>query len=286
MNRKLFTIAVGVSFAAFLKAEEGSNADEVNFDDIRILKGSSTSLNVDVRFDSEDTTFGCRGPKRAPFFTEDISLIYPFFDSGKIYVGNENDLYLKDASDNSHLLYLGSFYGINDLFTADLRYTYTQMGGNHEDRKKTRSKGEKSYRHSLRALVKADTFLKPSLAYTYNLTLGRSNLKSAISHSYDLASLGINKFSINLGAHLGYAYTKKPGGKKSRFETGGDLHGKKKGWLYYGANTDLVYAYNENVSASIGINYQGASQKKAYALKQEGSRKNALWGSCSISCSF
>ncbi|MDR0445291.1 MAG: hypothetical protein LBG98_03365 [Puniceicoccales bacterium] len=284
MNKKLFTAAVGISFAAFLRAEEGSNADEVNFDDIRSIQGSPLSLNVNIRFDSEDTTFGCKGVKRSPFFTEDISVIYPFSDSGKIYVGNENDLYLKDASFNSHSFYLGSSYGINDLFTADLRYTYTLIGGGRKIRQETRSEGKKDHRHALRALVKANTFLKPSLAYTYNLTLRRSNIKSTIGHTFDLASLGINKFSVNLGAHLGYAHTQRPSGKKGLFETGGDFNGWKKGWLYYGANTDLVYAYNENVSASVGVNYQGANQKKAYLLKK--GRKNAVWGSCSISCAF
>jgi hypothetical protein len=233
-----------------------------------------------LRFDGEDTTFGCRGAQRAPYFTTDITLAKSFFDTGKIYLGNENNLYTRDADDNGHNFYVGGAYDIIELFTTDLRYTYTRLGGN---RKAVRAAGKKDYRHALRALLKTNVLLKPSICYVYNFTLKRHNVKGSIGHSFDLASAGINSFSINLSAHVGYARTDRPGGKKGRFDLGGDLDGQKKGWPYWGANAALVCAVSKAVSAQIDVSWQGINQKKAYAYK---GHKNAVWVGTSVDVSF
>jgi opacity protein-like surface antigen len=276
MNKKLLSIGLLLSSLLSVSAEEGSNADESHHGSFQL----PLSLETGIRFDSEDTTYGCRGEKRAPYFTISEKLPFSLFEGAKIYFSNENSLYVKDANDNSFDFHTGFSYDITDIFTGELRYTYTRLGG---DRKAVRAAGKKDYRHAVRALLKAKVLLKPAIVYVHNFTLKRNHIKGTISHIFDLATLGANGFSIDLGAHLGYARTERPGGKKDRFAVGGDLHDKKKAWVYGGANADLVYAFNPKASARVGINVQGMNAKKAYAYK---GHKAAVWGAASVDCSF
>ena len=276
MNKKLLTTGLCLTALLGLNAEEGSNADESHHGSFPLPLALETSIG----FNSEDTTYGCRGEKRAPYFTISEKLPFSLFEGAKIYFSNENSLYVKDANDNSFDFHTGFSYDITDIFTGELRYTYTKLGG---DRKAVRAAGKKDYRHSVRALLKAKTLLKPAIAYVHNFTLKRNHIKGTIGHTFDLAPSGINGFSIDLGAHLGYAKTERPGGKKGRFDVGGDLNGKKKAWVYGGANADLVYKFNPKASAKVGVNVQGMNAKKAYAYK---GHKSAVWVATSVDCSF
>ncbi|MDR3143581.1 MAG: hypothetical protein LBT57_01890 [Puniceicoccales bacterium] len=265
--------------ASFLGADDGSNADEVNSvsaDELPVLLSSS------LRFDGEDTAYGYRGSVKAPFFTTDINLSKSLCGNAKIYIGNENGLYIKDADDNGYDFYVGGAYNFAEYLplTLDLRYTNAQLGGN---RKAVRDGGGKTYRHVVRLLFKFNVLLKPSLAYAHNFTLGRDNIKLGLGHNFDLGSSGLSGFSLTPSAHCGWARTEKPGTKSGRFKAGGDLAGKQKSGPYWGAGVDLGYEFNPNLSASIGVNWQGANRKKHYLYK---GHKNTVWFSSSLDASF
>jgi opacity protein-like surface antigen len=276
MNKKLLTTGLCLTALLGLNAEEGSNADEAHHGSFQLPLALETSIG----FDTEDTTYGCRGEKRAPYFTISEKLPFSLFDGAKIYFSNENSLYVKDANDNSFDFHTGFSYDFTDIFTGELRYTYTRLGG---DRKAVRAAGKKDYRHSVRALLKAKALLKPTVIYVRNFTLKRNHVKLTVSHTWDLASSGLNGFSLEPSAHIGWSKTERPGGKKGRFDVGGDLNGKKKAWAYGGAKLDLVYAFNPKASVRAGVNVQGMNQKKAYVYK---GHKTAVWFATSVSCEF
>jgi hypothetical protein len=275
MNKKLLSTGLLLSSLLSVNAEEGSNADEAHSESTHF----PSSVNASIGFNSEDTTFGCRGASRAPYFEIVERVHIPLWEIGTWYVGNENDLYIKDASDNGFDFFTGVFRKFG-YFKVDGRYTYTILGG---DRKAVRAKGLKDHRNSLRFSLEADVLLHPTVIFVHNFTLRREHIKLALSHLFDLAPYGASGFSIKPGAYVGYAHTKRPGGKAGRFSAGGDLNGKKKGWVYAGANINVGYAFTTTTSASVGVGVQGTNEKKAYAYK---GHKHAFLVTASLESGF
>ncbi|MDR2377608.1 MAG: hypothetical protein LBD54_02560 [Puniceicoccales bacterium] len=270
---------MGTASASFLGAEGGSNADEVNpasTDELPVL------ISSNLRFDADDTTLGYREKKKQPYFTTDITLSKSLGDRSKLYIGNENNVYTREAGNNAYNFYGGVAYDFKEdiPLALDLRYTHIQLGG---DRQATRAAGKKTYRHVVRLQIKGNVILKPNLSYTRNFTIKRDNIKLGLGHNFDLAASGLSGFSLAPSAHFGWARTTRPSGKNGLFSTGGDLAGKERSGPYWGAGADLGYKFSENLSTTVGVNWQGISRKKHFLYD---GKKNAVWVSSSIDVSF
>jgi hypothetical protein len=276
MNKKLLnSIAVGVLSAGCLSADGG-------------CKFPPLSLSTGIHFDNK---YVYRGTKLGQqVFTPSVEISASLFDKGELYFGNKNFLAIKSSDFNKHDFSIGFSYDVTDLFRVDLGFTAhlqrnlkkaidSQFEAGAVD-----ATGVKKHNYEIYVGILADVLLNPSLYYSYDFTWKRQNIEGKVNYLYDLSSIGVSGFAVDLSAKIGYDHTKKPFGmKKSVADTEFWNQGAKKGYFYYGAGADLVYSFNENAQARAGIKYEGLNKKTAWNYS---GYKNLVWFSTSLDCGF
>jgi hypothetical protein len=300
MNKKFVSIAAGLLSAVFLSADGGFTVPPL-------------SLRTHLAFDSEYVDRGSRLGQQA--FTPNIEIGASILDKGELYFGNQNFLATKNSDLNKHDFYVGFSYDITDLFTADLGFV-AHIQRNLKDvfnkkalelARETRGNpnltlealttdaggvpatlaGVKKRSYEIYLGLAANVLLNPSFYYNYDFTWRRHNIEGKVNYLYDLSSVGVNGFAVDLFAKAGYDRTERPLGiKKDVAQKEFWSKDIKKGYFYYGTGADLVYSFNENVQARAGVKYEGQNKKEAWAYKAYASRKNLLWFSTSLDCGF
>ena len=300
MNKKFFSIAAGLLSAGFLSADGGFTVPPL-------------SLGTHIAFDSEYVDRGARLGQQV--FTPSIEVGASILDKGQLYFGNQNFLAVKSSDFNKHDFYIGFSYDITDLFTADLGFVAhiqrnlkdafnkealrearkTQGNPNLTLENLTTASGGvpanladvKKRSYEFYVGLAANVLLNPSFYYNYDFTWKRHNIEGKVNYLYDLSSVGVNGFAVDLSAKIGYDHTKRPWGIKKdaaqRLLWDNDL---KKGYFYYGTGADLVYSFKENVQARAGVKYEGLNKKEAWACGAYAGRKNLVWFSTSLECGF
>jgi len=150
-------------------------------------------------------------------------------------IGNEIDFYA------------GYAYPVMDIVTIDVGATYYWY---------PESAGLGAINHTTEVYigVSADVLLSPAVYFYYDFDLKQTLVEFSIGYSLDLGEyLGAEGVSIDTGAYLGLLNTGDTSG-------GADLLGApgsdpSNGYTYGGVTADLVYAFSENVSGSIGVRW-------------------------------
>jgi hypothetical protein len=207
---------------------------------------------------------------------------------------------IQKANVNRYDFYVGFSYDTGHFLAADLGFIF------HVWRKRFGLPGDSvDFKHRTREIyvgLLSDVLLNPSLYYAYDFQWKRHNLEGKVRHNYALSSIGLDGFSLDFLGKIGYDHTKKPYGVKDAFkkdayeiEDGGDeadaygiFYGKRKGYFYYGSGVDLVYQFNELISARAGVRYEGTRQKKAWVHGFGGAkpRRHLCWFTAAVEGSF
>jgi hypothetical protein len=156
--------------------------------------------------------------------------------------------------------------------------------------------------HEISFGIMADVMLDPALYFSYDFTQKKANIEGTIGHTFDLGSVGANGLAIDLGAKLGYTRVKKPFGIDGNTKVLqiwedksvnpavlkhelGELFNKKN-WFYFGANADLVYAFNEHAKARAGVAFSYNSAGKNTWVNDLNKKKHNIWFSSGLEFSF
>ncbi|MDR1458575.1 MAG: hypothetical protein LBI37_03595 [Puniceicoccales bacterium] len=187
---------------------------------------------------------------------------------------------------------------------------------------------KKSNSNEVYAGVMADVLLNPAVYLAYDFNRRELNFEGRINYTIDLEKYGFSGFSVDLNAKLGYDRAGKPFGipwsdwtssnesttnRYVKYDRAANalvndkeakdlelnsnivnagLHGGKKGYVYWGAGSDLIYALNDNARVRAGVRYIGndASKESWVNCINRGSdgkgHKNLLLFSTSIDFSF
>ncbi|MDR1303409.1 MAG: hypothetical protein LBJ81_02185 [Puniceicoccales bacterium] len=156
--------------------------------------------------------------------------------------------------------------------------------------------------HEISFGIMADVLCDPALYFSYDFTQKKANVEGTIGHTFDLGSVGASGFAIDLGAKLGYTHVKKPFGIDSKTKVLqvwedksvnpavlkhelGELFNKKS-WVYFGANADVVYAFNEHAKARAGVAFSCNSAGKNTWVNDLNRKKHNIWFSTGLEFSF
>jgi len=162
--------------------------------------------------------------------------------------------------------YAGYAYPVTDIFTLDLGATYywypeaaSGIGAPFFPPFPT---GGGAINHTTEVYfgVSADVLLSPAVYFYYDFDLEQTLIEFSIGYSLDLGEyLGAEGLSFDTGAYLGILNTgDTSGGAATNFILNplpGGGSGYENGYTYGGVTGDLVYAFNENVSGSIGVRW-------------------------------
>lgn len=154
-------------------------------------------------------------------------------------IGNEIDFYA------------GYAYPVTDIFTVDLGATYYWY---------PESAGLGAINHTTEVYfgVSADVLLSPAVYFYYDFDLKQTLVEFSIGYSLDLGEhIGAEGLSIDTGAYAGLLNTGDVTGGADLSPLGVAALGadSSNGYTYGGVTADLVYAFSENVSGSIGVRW-------------------------------
>lgn len=165
-----------------------------------------------------------------------VAPVFPFAPAQvRTGIGNEIDFYA------------GYAYPVTDIFTLDLGATYYWY---------PEAAGFGAINHTTEVYfgVSADVLLSPAVYVYYDFDLKQTVVELSIGYSLDLGEyVGAEGLSFDTGAYIGFLNTGDVSG-------GADLLGipgsdPSNGYTYGGITGDLVYAFSENVSGSIGVRW-------------------------------
>ncbi|MDR3117076.1 MAG: hypothetical protein LBT98_00650 [Puniceicoccales bacterium] len=142
-----------------------------------------------------------------------------------------------------------------------------------------------------------DMICSPKVYLSYDFNRKEFDLVGSLSYGYDLGTCGLNNFSVEGKAHLGYDYAKRPFGAKNFFkdiipsydnliET--QFMHQSKDYFYLGLGADLVYKYNEQANVRLGARYEVNSTSKKHWNNYlfGGGHKGMVWFSSAVEFSF
>ncbi|MDR0351410.1 MAG: hypothetical protein LBH49_02070 [Puniceicoccales bacterium] len=186
----------------------------------------------------------------------------------------------------------------------------------------------KTNSNEIYAGVMADVLLNPTTYLAYDFNRRELNFEGRINYTIDLEKYGLSGFSVDLNAKLGYDRASKPFGipwadwQPSNHQNGNryvkydkatntlvegkedkdlgldgdvissEIHGGRKGYVYWGAGSDLIYTLNDNAKVRAGVRYVGNDASKDSWVNCIGKgfdgkgHKNLLLFSTSIDFSF
>jgi len=244
------------------------------------------SVDTGCRFDTEYVQRGARLNQQV--FIPRVEVSASLFGQGDVYFGGRFFLSTRNQRFEDHTFYVGVSGELCDPLTLDARFIH------HIRRNRYRWLSEvpqepvaKRRSEEIGVGLLADVFLNPSLYYFYDFTWRRHNLEGKVNYLYDLSPHGIDHLALDFSARVGCDRTGRPFSFRGAFGTGSRFQGLKKNYFYYGAGADLIYTLNEHALARAGVEYEGANGKKAWIAKiSEKYRRNLLWFSTSLECSF
>jgi len=210
--------------------------------------GSSlTDLSITGTFDFE-TEYVFRGVQLAPqSFQPSVEFGFPVL-GGDLYTGIWTNQPIATDGVNTQANIVGNeidFYGgfaypVTDMFTADIGFTYYWYP--------EATTGNIGQTREIYVGVSADVLLSPAIYFYYDFDLQQTVLEFSIGYSFDLGEyVGAEGISIDVGAYYGWLSS-----EDTNPLGAGD---QKNGYGYVGATADLVYAFSENVSASVGVRW-------------------------------
>ena len=206
--------------------------------------GSSLSdLSITGTFDFE-TEYVFRGKElQQQSFQPSVEFGFPVL-GGDLYAGVWTAQPIKAGEFNEIDFYTGFAYPITDMFTADAGFTYYWYPDSVPG-------GPISQTREIYIGVSADVILSPALYFYYDFDLEQTVLEGSIGYSFDLSQyVGTEGISIDLGAYLGWLSADAANGSQRN-----GAPKWKNGYTYGGVTADLVYAFSENVSSSMGIRW-------------------------------
>ena len=205
---------------------------------------------------------------------------------GDLYTGIWTNLPITQTgpmgTDNEIDIYAGYAYPITDIVTLDAGFVYYWYPSN--------GTGLDSY---IEPYIGAsfDVLLSPAIYVYYSidqLTKGTSTsansgiltIEASIGYSFDLSEyMSVEGFSFDVGAYLGMGIPDS--------STGG-MNGTSS-FLYGGVTGDLVYAFSENVSASVGVrysNYSASGDSTSYGGTGLAPNQNNVWMGASVGFTY
>lgn len=158
--------------------------------------------------------------------------------NARVVQGNEIDFYA------------GYAYPVTDIFTVDVGATYYWY---------PESAGAGAINHTTEVYfgVSADVLLSPAVYFYYDFDLEQTLVEFSIGYSLDLGEyIGAEGVSIDTGAYLGILNTgDTSGGAANNLVFAPAPADFSNGYTYGGVTADLVYAFSENVSGSMGVRW-------------------------------
>jgi hypothetical protein len=279
--RKLSVVAAALFGLAAVSVSAGQGSDS---------QPAKVGADVSVKFVTENVHRGRREDCKS--FQPKVGFGYEVFDGVKIGFGVDSSIPLIGAERNggpnvgAHVSpYLEVNYDVTDVFTLDAGYFHhlhtnlaKHIGGGASKHKRNTNE--------IFAGVSADVIASPSLHLFYDFDRREIALEGKVGYNFDLSQYAVSGLGVDLGAKIGLDSAKKPYGRP-RITTGPTPDGKK-GYCYYGANADLVYSFNGNAKAKVGVSFEGNSAKKNSWVNKpaDGHHKNFVWFNASVDCSF
>ncbi|MEO0794688.1 MAG: hypothetical protein AAFX93_05985 [Verrucomicrobiota bacterium] len=219
-----------------------------------------SDLSISGTFDFE-TSYVYRASKLAnQSFQPSVEFGYPVL-GGDLYAGVWTNQPITPATTggafgatvrtpigNEIDFYAGYAYPVTDIFTVDLGATYYWY---------PESAGLGAINHTTEVYfgVSADVLLSPAVYFYYDFDLKQTLVEFSIGYSLDLGEyVGAEGLSIDTGAYFGLLDTGDvTGGADFPFPAPGV--DSSNGYTYGGVTGDLVYAFSENVSGSVGVRW-------------------------------
>jgi len=227
---------------------------------------SLSDLSISGTFDFE-TEYVFRGVQLSEAsFQPSVEFGFPVL-GGDLYAGVWTNLPATQVA-NEVDIYAGYAYPVTDIITVDAGFIYYW----YPNATNTNPAGNGVYAY-IEPYVGAsfDVLLSPALYLYYSIDQAGSNsynlltIEASIGYSFDLSEyVGAEGISFDVGGYVGYIIPDNStnAGMQSAF--------------YGGVTGDLVYAFNDNVSSSVGVrysNYSGSGQSAGpYAANQ-----NNVW---------
>jgi uncharacterized protein (TIGR02001 family) len=166
---------------------------------------------------------------------------------GDFYAGVWAALPVEGEDDVEVDFYAGYGFGISETVSADIGFTWYTYPDYQDDFLDGDATTFEIY-----GGLSFEAPLSPAAYVFYDFDLEQLTLEASAGHTIDLSDAS----GIDLSAFVGYA---------DRDTT--DIASEKE-WLYYGAGAAYTYAFTDNASASVGVNYYGADE----ALEADGSK--------------
>jgi hypothetical protein len=185
------------------------------------------------------------------------------------------------ASTDEVDFYFGYAYPVTDMFTVDAGFTYYWFSNANGF---PAAGGPSRQYREIYVGATADVIMSPALYVYYDFDQGQTVVEGSVGYSFDLGEYaGVTGLSIDLGAHYGWLRATRTYGITGI--------GSTNGYMYGGANADLVYSFNEHVSASFGVRWAANNDGKTGANAQglainQGSRESNIWFGASIGFAY
>ena len=175
---------------------------------------------------------------------------------GDFYAGVWAALPVENGKENGDDLtevdfYAGYGFGLSETVSADVGFTWYTYPDSQDDFFDSNGTTFEIY-----GGLSFEAPLSPAAYVFYDFDVEQLTLEASAGHTIELNESA----GIDLSAYLGYA------DRDDTSAVGDDPNSRE--WLYYGAGAALTYAFTENASASVGVNYYGADE----ALEDDGSK--------------
>ncbi|MGE9292375.1 MAG: TorF family putative porin [Puniceicoccales bacterium] len=274
MKKLIATLAiVGAMGTSGLFAQTGDSIEDLSITSSFAYESQYVFRGVKLEYDS---------------FQPSLEFGFPVV-GGDLYAGIWTNLPITNkgpmGNDNEIDIYAGYAYPITDMVTLDAGFIYYWYANAPATAPAT------SY---VEPYVGAsfDVLLSPAIYVYYSIDQlqkaggsgpdsGILTIEASIGYSFDLSEyVSVEGFSFDVGAYLGMGI---PNDSSAMNGT--------TSFLYAGVTGDLVYAFSENVSASIGVRYSNYSQSGTAYTGTTGyaptiGNQNNIWMGASVGFAY
>ncbi|MDP0497129.1 MAG: TorF family putative porin [Verrucomicrobiota bacterium JB024] len=213
---------------------------------------------------------------------------------GDLYAGIWTNLPITQkgpmGNNNEIDIYAGYAYPITDIVTLDAGFVYYWYPTDVNSLNPALAGAIPGY---IEPYIGAsfDVLLSPAIYVYYSVdqyakgtstsaNAGILTIEASIGYSFDLSEyMSVEGFSFDVGAYLGMGIPDSSTGQMSGTTS----------FLYGGVTGDLVYAFNENVSASIGVrysNYSASGDSTQYGGAGFAPNQNNIWMGASVGFTY
>jgi hypothetical protein len=267
MKKTLTIIALAGLFVGALFAAETKTSSWID----------GLSVNSSVGFESEYVYRGRNIAHNVAVWTLNGS--YKLY-KGSLYAGaiGYNG---QDATYTENDLYLGYKLPVYEKFSADFGgtyYWYTNQGTTGSTAFPTGNIDNTFELYT--GVIYNGLWVNPAAYVYYDFMLRQFVVEASGKYSWDLAKYGVANTALDVGAAIGWL--------NSEDANGDTVAGKPhNGYTYYGVNADVVYSFNKNASASVGIGYAGNDDEAQKVTSNKlFARENNFFWSAKFSAGF